>query len=132
MSDYKLYGECLIENDSTLESFARCVMELVPTDDLAKREKEYEEELNETEYEDEFMNRVEEILEYDIVRTDIKYDELMNKYLAEIGPLLREFENHGGNIESIGLSFFGEGAKRAFNRIVTEKVWFLKFYGGDA
>ena len=131
MSDYKLYGECLIENDSTLESFARCVMELVPTDDLAKREKEYEEELNETEYEDEFMNRVEEILEHDIVRTDIKYDELMNKYSAEIGPLLREFENHGGNIESIGLSFFGESAKRAFNRRVTEKVWFLKFYRGD-
>lgn len=132
MSSYKLYGDVLINNDDTLESFARCVLGLVPTDDIAELEKKYNEEMDETEFEDVFMDRVEEILEHDISRTDIDYPALMEKYSAEIGPLLYDIENHGGNLESVGLTFFGEKAAAAFNRLVTEKVWFLKFYGGEA
>lgn len=132
MSSYKLYGSVLISDDSTLESFARCVMGMIHTDDIADLEKKYNEEMDETEFEDVFMDRVEEFLGHDISRTDIDYPALMEKYSTEIGPLLYDIENHGGNLESIGLTFFGEGAAVAFNRLVTEKVWFLKFYGGEA
>ena len=132
MRRYSLYGSVLIKDDSTLESFARCVMNMIHTDDIAYLEKKYNEEMDETEFEDVFMDRVEEFLEHDISRTDIDYPALMEKYSGEIGPLLYDIENHGGNLESIGLTFFGEKAAAAFNRLVTEKVWFLKFYGGDA
>lgn len=132
MSRYSLYGSVLIKDDSTLESFARCVMNMIHTDDIAELEKKYNEEMDETEFEDVFMERVEEFLEHDISRTDIDYPALMEMYSAEIGPLLYDIENHGGNLESIGLTFFGDGAAKAFNRLVTEKVWFLKFYGGEA
>jgi len=133
MSNYSLYGSVLIKDDSTLENFARSVIDLVPTDDIKELEDLHDLGLEEDHaFEDAFMDRVEEILEYDIVRTDIEYDRLMAKYAPEIGLFLYEFENNGGHMESIELSFFGEKAMKAFNRIITEKVWFIKFYGGDA
>lgn len=132
MSRYSLYGTKLIEDDSTLESFAKSVIKLVDTNDIEDLEKRYNKEFGDTEFEDVFMDRVEEILEHDISRTDIDYPALMEKYSTEIGPLLYDIENHGGNLESVGLTFFGEKAAAAFNRLVTEKAWFLKFYGGEA
>ena len=131
MSRYSLYGTKLIEDDSTLESFAKSVIKLVDTNDIEDLEKRYNKEFGDTEFEDVFMDRVEEILEHDISRTDIDYPALMEKYSTEIGPLLYDIENHGGHLESIGLTFFGEKAEQPFNRLVTEKVWFLKFYGGE-
>lgn len=131
MSNYRLYGDKLISDDRTLTNFAHCIINLVPTDDIAELENNYNEGFEEDrEFEDEFMKRVGEILEHDISRTDIDYPALMEKYSAEIGPLLYDIENHGGSLETVGLTFFGEGAAMAFNRLVTEKVWFLKFYGG--
>ena len=79
MSRYSLYGTKLIKDDSTLESFTKGVIELVDTNDIEDLEKRYNKEFGDTEFEDVFMDRVEEILEHDISRTDIDYPVLMEK-----------------------------------------------------
>lgn len=130
MGNYKLYGEVIIENDSTLESFALSLIKAVPEDDLIEAKSKYERSVGDTEYEDEFMERVRRILTYDISRTDIDYSSLMKKYASEIGPVLYDMDNRGWDLSSFRLSFFGESARECFNRIVEYMVWNLKFIVG--
>ena len=109
MSDYLLYGTVIVENDSTMKSFAKSICKGTPTDGFSK---EY--------FKEEFMDLVNTILKDDVSRTDINYEELMYKYRFEIGDLLYEIENHSGNMQTI--SFFGEGTKVSFNRLVEEYI----------
>lgn len=67
MSNYLLYGEKMIEDDSTLEKFAQCIIDGVPEDDLKDIKQRYNVEDDDTEYEDEYMQRVRDILYDDIV-----------------------------------------------------------------
>ena len=128
MANYLLYGTKLIEDDSTLESFAKCVLDGVPVDDLKEAEKRYCDSLEDTEYEDVFMERVHTILVDDISRTDIDYRELMGRYAVDIGILLYDMENHGYDLSTLNLTFFGKETADCFNKLIEEKVWFMKFY----
>lgn len=128
MANYLLYGEKMIKDDSTLEKFAQCIIDGVPEDDLEEAKKRYNEEDDDTEYEDEYMQRVREILVYDISRTDIDYSELMERFAPELGNLMYDMENHGYDLSTLGLTFFGEECEKCFNKLVEEKVWFMKFY----
>ena len=138
MAEYKLYGETLIENDETMDAFARSVMKNVPEEYVAEAAKnivcregnnEPEEEYDSV-YDDEYMRVVDEIVVHDIGRTDIDYSELMCRYAGEIGVLLCDMENHGAELSNFPLHFYGEGAKESFERLIAEKIWFLKFYEG--
>ena len=73
MSNYFLYGEKMIKDDSTLEKFAQCIIDRVPEDGLQNMKERYNKDNDDTEYEDEYMQRVRDILYDDISRTDIDY-----------------------------------------------------------
>lgn len=128
MSNYFLYGEKMIKDDSTLEKFAQCIIDRVPEDGLQNMKERYNKDNDDTEYEDEYMQRVRDILYDDISRTDIDYSELMKKFASEIGNLLYDMENHGYDLSTLELTFFGNTACNCFNKLVIEKVWFMKFY----
>lgn len=109
MNPYLLYGSKLIKNDNTIKDFAKSICEGVPTENL-----------NKDDFKDEFINLVIEILEDDISRTDINYEDLMYKYRSELGNLLYEIENHGRDIPLI--KFFGEEAQTSFNYLIKEYI----------
>jgi len=44
MANYLLYGEKMIEDDSSLKKFAQCIIDGVPEDDLKEAKKRYDEE----------------------------------------------------------------------------------------
>ena len=83
---------------------------------------------DDSEYEDEYMQRVRDILYDDISRTDINYSELMERFAPELGNLMYDMENHGYDLATLGLTFFGKECEYCFNKLVEEKVWFMKFY----
>ncbi len=128
MANYLLYGNKMIEDDSTLEKFAQCVIDGVPEDDLEDIKQRYNVVDDDTEYEDEYMQRVRDILYDDISRTDIDYSELMERFAPELGNLLYDMENHGYDLSALRLTFFGEKVGECFNKLVEEKIWFMKFY----
>lgn len=128
MANYLLYGDKMIEDDSTFEKFAQCIIDGVPEDGLEEAKQRYNEEDGDTEYEDEYMQRVRDILYDDISRTDIDYSELMERFAPELGDLLYDMENHGYDLSTLGLTFFGKNVGDCFNKLVEEKVWFMKFY----
>ena len=84
MANYLLYGNKMIEDDSTLEKFAQCIIDGVPEDDLEDIKQRYNVEDDDREYEDEYMQRVRDILYDDISRTDIDYSELMERFAPEL------------------------------------------------
>ena len=53
---------------------------------------------------------------------------LMEKFAPELGQLLFDMENHGCDLSKLNLTFFGDNVGDCFNRLVEEKVWFMKFY----
>lgn len=126
MSNYKLYGEIMIEDDSTLESFAMSIIKKIPEDDLEDAKGRFINNPDDGEYKQEFMTRVRGMLSQDISRTDIDYPALMKKYSTEIGNILFDMDNSGYDLSAIELSFFGDKARRCFNIIVAQKVWTLK------
>ena len=128
MANYLLYGNKMIEDDSTLEKFAQCIINGVPEDDLEEIKQRYNVEDNDREYEEEYMQRVRDILYDDISRTDIDYSELMERFAPELGNLLYDMENHGYDLSALRLTFFGEKVGECFNKLVEEKIWFMKFY----
>lgn len=129
MSKYELYGSVLIEDDSTMRNFALSVIKNIPEDDLQESKARYYSDLDDAEYEDIFMGRVRECLIDDIPRTDINYPELMSKYSREVGDILFDIENHGTDLSTLTISFFGEKAKQSFNKLIEEYVWIMKFGG---
>jgi len=109
MSEYLLYGNKIIENDNTIKDFAKSICNGVLTDNLNKED-----------FKDGFIDLVREILQDDVSRTDINYEELMYKYRSELGDLLYEIENHGGEMPLV--KFFGEGIENSFNSLVREYI----------
>ena len=109
MNNYLLYGNKLIENDKTLKDFSKSLCNGVSTENLSKDN-----------FKDQFMDLVTEILNDDISRTDINYENLMYEYRSELGDLLYEIENQGYDIPLI--KFFDEGAKESFNYIVNKYI----------
>lgn len=128
MANYLLYGYKMIKDDSTLRNFAQCIIDSVYEEDLKETKRRYNDEDDDTEYEDEYMQRVRDILYDDISRTDIDYSELMERFTPELGDLLYDMENHGYDLSTLGLTFFGKNVGDCFNKLVEEKVWFMKFY----
>lgn len=126
MANYLLYGDKMIEDDSTLEKFAQCIIDGVPEYDLEEVKQRYNTD-DDTEYEDEYMHRVRDILYDDISRTDIDYSELMERFAPELGSLMYDMENHGYDLSTLGITFFGKNAGDCFNKLVEEKIWFMKF-----
>ena len=106
---YLLYGENLIENDSTLKDFCKSLCNGVP-----------KENINKDNFKEEFLNLVEQIIVDDISRTDIDYEYLMYKYRMELIDLMYELDNRGYNTPLIG--FFGQDAKNSFNRMVYDYI----------
>lgn len=113
MSNYKLYGENLIKDDSTFQKFAESLLNGIITKELKE---EYEKFTNEKE--NNFEELLEELIESslidDISRTDINYEKLMQKYSFEIGEVLFILENNGYDIKTIALTFFGDDCKQVF------------------
>jgi hypothetical protein len=119
MSKYLLYGNKIVEKDDTMKDFAESIVKGVLQDDLDSSTEDLEEI---------YMERVKDILIDDISRTDIDYEELMCRYASEIGKLLYDMENHGGDLNSISLHFFGDGAKDCFNSLMCEYIYLKIFY----
>jgi len=107
MNTYMLYGTKMIENDTTLKDFAFCIYKNIPieikTDDPEERR-------------DYILEMVEEILQDDISRTDIDYEDLLYKYKDELGDLFYRMWDRDYIIPTV--EFLGEGAKQFFNDIV--------------
>lgn len=114
MANYLLYGTKLIEDDSTLEKFARSV--------CSNLDIHYTGETNYDDYKDEMMDYIEESIRDDISRTDIDYEELMYNYRNEIGDLLYEMDSNGYEIREQPLFFFGEKAKESFETLLYKYI----------
>lgn len=108
MSNYKLYKECLIKNDSTLKDFAQSVINNLGIS--FNNDKNYED------FKDESIDIINEHITDDISRTDIDYEDLLYRYRSELGDILYGIDNNGYNIPTI--SFFGEDAQYFFNEIL--------------
>lgn len=107
MSNYLLYDEKMINDDTSLDSFARCVyrncpMEAIIDDSEGRR--------------DFILQTVEGILEDDISRTDIDYEGLIYKFRRELGDLFYQMWDRGYKIPT--MVFLGEETKQFFNDIV--------------
>lgn len=107
MSNYKLYGTELIQNDKTLKDFATCIYNNCPIEAIMEDSEERK---------DFIMELVNESLKDDISRTNIDYEELLYNYRSEIGDLLYEIENSGLDMPEI--TFFGEKTEQCFNELV--------------
>lgn len=79
MRNYKLYGEKLIENDSALDKFAKSLLKGVVTDDLKSQYNKFLSN-KENNFEEMLDDLLSESLTDDISRTDINYEELLEKY----------------------------------------------------
>ena len=118
MSNYKLYGEKLIENDSTLNKFTESLLKGLISDDLKNQYNKFltNEENN---FEEMLEDLLSESLIDDISRTDINYEELLEKYSTSIGEVLFKMENNGYDIKNFPITFFGEHSKDTFEYLIT-------------
>lgn len=108
MSKYLLYGDTIIENDETLKNFARCVYNNCPMEAANIEDGE--------ERRDFILDFVEGILEDDVSRADIDYEDLLYRYRNELGDLFFLMWDKGYSVPSP--EFLGDGAKEFFNDIV--------------
>ena len=102
---YSIYGEPIVKDDSSLNSFCHSLV------DTAQTNLEAEGKVTADDMED----AVEELIEA-LERTDIDYQELMRIYAPEIGPVLYRMDNEGFPMPAI--SFF-DGAKDTFEVLVS-------------
>ncbi len=103
----------MINDDSCMECFAKSLLK-----DL---DKDYEIDRNvchdEEEFKEKMLKAVEESIKDDLSRTHIDYQNLMEKYVKDIGQLLFDMENNGYDLSSIQLSFFDK-AQESFERLL--------------
>lgn len=118
MRNYKLYGEKLIENDSALDKFAKSLLKGVVTDDLKSQYNKFLSN-KENNFEEMLDDLLSESLTDDISRTDINYEELLEKYSSSIGEVLFKMENNGYDIKNFSITFFGEHSKDTFEYLIT-------------
>lgn len=109
-SEYLLYGMKMVSSDKTMKDFAKSILKMVPTHDLQGLDSE--------DYHDTLLERIWDMLNDDISRTDINYENLMYKYCSELGELLYEIENNGYDKGDYPVCFFGEKAQDSFNSLV--------------
>lgn len=114
MADYLLYGETLIADDSTLNSFAKS---LCNNFDL-----HYSGDSDYEEWKEYTLDYIEESILDDISRTDIDYEDLMYKYRSELGNLFYEMDNNGFDLGSFTLSFFGDEAQKSFELLLNKYI----------
>ncbi len=112
MANYLLYGIKMIDDDSSMESFAKSLL-----NDLDKDYEINRNTCNDEEFKERMLEAVEESIKYDLSRTDIDYQNLMEKYAKDIGQLLFDMENNGYDLSSIQLSFFDK-AQESFERLL--------------
>jgi len=110
MKKYDLYGENIIENDSTLKDFAISLFKNVPFYFPV-----YDDE-DEDDIKDKMMATVLSIINDDISRTEINYQELLCKFRFDIGDLLYEIDNECFEIPEV--AYFGDEAIEYFNILI--------------
>ncbi len=107
MSTYMLYGTKMVENDATLKDFAFCIYGNIPMEVSIE---------NPEERKDYILETAKNLLEDDISRTDIDYENLLYKYRGELGDLFYRMWDRDYPIPA--MEFLGDGAIRFFNDIV--------------
>lgn len=113
MANYELYGTKMIEDDSTLENFAKSLLT-----DLDKAcGIDHNDCDNDEEFEDRMIDAVYDCIHDDLARTDIDYVELMERFARDIGQLLYDMDNHGYDLSSVQLSFFDK-AQESFETML--------------
>lgn len=115
MAKYTLYGTKMIENDSSMESFAKSLLKNLDMDYQINHE-EYDNEMFE-DFTDEIQSAIYEFIHDDLSRTDINYQELMERFAKDIGQLLYDMENRGYDFSGFNLSFF-DNAKESFETLL--------------
>ena len=110
MDKYSLYGIELIEDDSTLENFAKSLCKNLDI--------QYIGYCNYEDFASEAMDYVEESIKHDLSRTAIDYENLMYKYRNEFVDLLYIMENNGYELDKYQIHFFGEKAKESFETLL--------------
>lgn len=114
MSKYLLYGTKLINNDITLEEFAKSVCNNLDI--------HYSGDSGYDDFKEQSMNYIEDHINDDISRTDIDYEELMYKYRNELGDLLYEMENNGYELSSQTICFFGDDTQKSFSELLYKYI----------
>lgn len=112
MANYLLYDKKIIDDDSSIKNFAKSLLK-----DLDKDYEIEKSKCSKQEFKDKMLEAVNEVIIYDLSRTDINYAELMLKYSGDIGPLLYKMEDLGCDISSLSFSFFEE-AQSSFESFI--------------
>ena len=115
MAKYTLYGTKMIKNDSSMESFAKSLLQNLDMDYQINHEK-YDSDRFE-DINDKKLSAVYQFIHDDLSRTDINYQELMERFARDIGQLLYDMENLGYDFSGFNLSFF-DNAKESFETLL--------------
>ena len=114
-TDYMLHGMNMVEDDSSLCAFAKSITKDIIADyEIVRKDTE-----SDTDYYDRVIDAVSDRINNELCQTNIKYDDLMERYAEEIGRLLYDMENCGYQLECLNLSFF-DNTNEVFN-ILLEK-----------
>lgn len=105
MSEYRLYGDQLIEDDNTLRAFVKSLIKSLDIQPDAGCDFEA--------FKDNCMDLVQSFMADDLSRTDIDHEKLMHRWRYELGDLFYELENHGYELSKCPLHFFGSAAKES-------------------
>lgn len=108
MKKYEYNGVNLIADDSTLKAFCTSLYGMMPTDYEGEDRKLF------------IMNSVYKFLEEELPQTSIDYEELLRRYIDELGDLIYRLWDHDCFMSTP--DFLGEGAKRFFNDIVYDYI----------
>ena len=104
MKKYEYNGVNLIADDSTLKAFCTSLYGMMPTDYEGEDRKSF------------IMGSVSKFLEEELPQTAIDYEELLRRYVDELGNLIYRLWEHDCTLSMP--EFLGEGAERFFNDIV--------------
>lgn len=116
--DYTLFGFNLVEDDSTLENFAKSFCKGIKIPEGKS--------IQDEEVKEDVLHTFWECITNDLRMTDINYETLMYRYRYEIGNLLYDMENHGydpvWDTSSRAIYFFGEEARDSFEILLMRYI----------
>ncbi len=116
-SDYMLHGMNMVEDDSSLCAFARSITKNIIADyEIVRKDTE-----SDTDYYDRVIDAVGDRINNELCQTNIKYDDLMERYAEEIGRLLYDMENCGYQLDCLNLSFF-DNTNEVFNILLERYI----------
>lgn len=120
---YVLYGQKLVDDDSSLDAFAKCIYDSLPIEAI-------DVDPDSEEFNDRVLELAHIAIYDDLSRTKVDYKQLLFRYAPEIGVLLYNMDNYSISLSVIEESGFFTYADETFNFLL-EKYILIKYIYKD-